>query len=474
MSPVDPGALAARDLAAFWHPCSHAPDLRAQPPLEVVAARGCRITLADGTTLLDGIASWWCKSLGHGHPRLRAALEDQLGRFEHVIAANTTHEPLVRLCERLLAAANGLPAARWGPGAPAGKPPGHFGRVFLAGDGSTGVEVALKMALQAQAQRGAPGRTRFAAFTNGYHGETIATLAVGDCGLYGDPYRPLMFDVPKLGPLPDRTGPADPRWMDARAEWRLLEPSLEALAPSLAAIVYEPVLQGAGGMRLFSPALLRELAAWARARGVYLVADEIAAGFGRLGAMLASHLAAPDDPAAALPDFAVLSKGLTGGFLPLSAVLTTDAVFDLFDAPADARRSFLHSNTYTANALGVAVANASLDVYADEAICAKVRGDEPRLRAGLEALAAGRPFVTGVRAAGLVGAVDLRSRDGGALDPAARTGLRVAAAARARGALLRPLGDTMYLFPPLTIAPAELDELLAILGASVDAVLAGG
>jgi adenosylmethionine-8-amino-7-oxononanoate aminotransferase len=343
--------------------------------------------------------------------------------------------------------------------------------VFLADNGSTGVEIALKLALQAQAQRGQRGRTRFAAFANGYHGETVGALSVGDLGLYGDPFAALTFAVHKLGPLPYRAGPADPRWLDPDEEWRALAATLDRLAPELAAVIYEPVLQAAGQMRLYSPALLARLAAWARERGVYLIADEIAAGMGRTGAMLASHLAVPGQPAAALPDFAVLSKGLTGGFLPLSAVLTTDAVFDLFDGPDRARRPFLHSNTHTGNALGVAVALAALDAYAEEDVLGQVRAGGEVLRAGLAALAARRPDVRNLRAAGMVAAVDLTAPDGRPLDPAARTATRVCREAVRRGVLLRPLADTLYLCPPLNAPHDDLRAMLATLADSVDATV---
>jgi adenosylmethionine-8-amino-7-oxononanoate aminotransferase len=457
--------LIARDLATFWHPASQMRHYRSFPPVEVVGARGTRLELAGGKVLLDAISSWWCKSLGHGHPRLRAALEAQLGRFEHVIVAGTTNEPLVQLCERLLAVANGRPPEDWGKGAAPGRRPGHFGKVFLADNGSTAVEIALKMALQAQAQRGQPARTRFASLENGYHGETVGTLSLGDLGLYGNPFRALAFPVAKLSGLPYRSGPHDPRWLDDGDAWPGLESQLQALEPELAAIIYEPVLQAAGGMRLYSPGLLTRLRRWARAHGVYLIADEIAAGLGRLGTMLASHLA-PD----ALPDFAVVSKGLTGGFLPLSAVVTTDEVYQLFDAD-EIERAFLHSNTYTGNALGVAVALAALDTYAEEDVLSTVRERSRLLRSEMEALCAGRPHLRGLRVAGLVAAVDLFAPDGAPLDRRLRTGAQVYREAVTRGALLRPLGDTMYLFPPLNVTPSDLSEIVRILGHSVDYVL---
>jgi adenosylmethionine-8-amino-7-oxononanoate aminotransferase len=446
--------LIARDLDVFWHPASQMRSYRTFPPLVVKGASGCRIELADGSVVLDGISSWWCKSLGHGHPRIKAALAAQLERFEHVITAGTTNEPLVRLCERLLAMANGLPVTAWGPQAPRGRAPGRFGKVFLADNGSTAVEIALKMAIQAQAQRGERQRTRFAAFANGYHGETIATLAVGDLGRYAAPFAALTFEVTKLGHLPYRTGPADPDWLAADAAWAKMEAELAPLAGQLAAIIYEPVLQAAGGMRLYSPALLPRLCAWAQAHGVLLIGDEIAAGFGRLGTMLASH-----SVAGALPDFVVLSKGLTGGFLPLSAVVTTDAVYASFEDETP-ERAFLHSNTYTGNALGVAAALAALDAYADEDVLAGVAARAPVLRAEMEALAATRHLP--VRAAGLVAAIDL------AADPARKAGQEVARRAVRRGLLVRPLGDTLYLFPPLNTPPADLRAMVAVLGDSVD------
>jgi adenosylmethionine---8-amino-7-oxononanoate aminotransferase len=458
--------IAMRDLDVFWHPCSQMRDYKDFPPLEVASARGCRLTLADGSSILDAISSWWCKSLGHGHPHLRAALCDQLDRFEHVIVANTTNAGLVRLCERLIAMGNGEPAPAFAAGAPAGRRAGHFGKVFLADNGSTAVEIALKMAIQAQAQRGQARRTRFASLVNGYHGETLATLSVGDCGLYAEPYAPLLFPVAKLGDLPYRSGPDDPRWLDAGAEWPAIAAALEPLAGELAAIVYEPVLQAAGQMQLYSPDLLTRLRAWARAHDVFLIADEIAAGMGRCGAMLASHLAP-----AALPDFAVLSKGLTGGFLPLSAVLTTDAIAALFDAEYHERRAFLHSNTYTGNALGVAVANAALDVYAGEDVLGQVAARGPRLRAALAAIAARRPYLRNLRGCGMMAAVDVCAADGQPLDPRRRTGYQIYREAVRRGALLRPLGDTMYLFPPLTTTAEELDEMAAVLAGSLDAVM---
>ncbi len=452
--------LSARDLAVLWHPCAQMRDYVDFTPLHVIGAQGSRIHLADGSTVIDAISSWWCKSLGHRHPRLLAALREQLDNFEHVLLANTTNAPVVRLCERLLLAANG--DEQVGP---------PFTKVFFADNGSTAVEVALKMAAQAQQQRGHPHcghqqRTRFACLENGYHGETVGALSVSDCGLYRQHYGALLSEPIVLRGLPYRDGPHDPRWQDAAAEWPGLEQQLDAQADVLAAIVIEPLLQGAGGMRLYSPDLLRRLRTWCDAHDTLLIADEIAAGWGRLGTMLASH------HAGVRPDVVVLSKGLTGGVLPFAAVLATEAMYQIFFADYRDGRAFLHSNTYAGNALGVAVAHAVLDEYEHAAVLARVAQVGPRLRTGLVELARTRPWLSGVRGCGMMAAVDLRARDGSMLDPASRTGYACYRAAVNRGALLRNLGDTLYLFPPLNISAGDIDELLSILAASVDEILA--
>jgi adenosylmethionine-8-amino-7-oxononanoate aminotransferase len=469
---ASPGpSLVDRDRAVVWHPCSHLRDAGDFPPLEIAGAQGCRLTLADGRGVFDAISSWWCKSLGHGHPRLRAALTAQAARFEHVIAADTTHPALVRVSERLCALANGAGPDTWGAWPPTAAPPtGPFATVFYAENGSTAIEIALKMALQCQAQRGHPGRRAFAALANGYHGETVGALSVGDCGLYKDAYVPLLFPCAMLAAVPWRAGPDDPGWQDAAAEWPAIEAQLAPLADTLAAIVYEPVLQGAGGMRPVSPDLLRRLRAWADAHGVLLIADEIAAGMGRCGRMLAGQHADRAD-APCHPDFAVLGKGLTSGVLPLAAVVTTAVVRAAFDAAPTAGRSFLHSTTYSGHALALAVADAALDAYAAEDVLGQVARHGPLLRAHLADLARTRPYLHAPRGVGMVAALDLRRRDGGALDPAARTGRKVYREAVARGAWLRPLGDTLYLCPPLTTAPADLAAMAAILADACDAVM---
>ena len=444
-------SLADRDLAVLWHPCAQMQDYREFPPLTISGASGCHLELADGRRLIDAISSWWCKSLGHRHPRLTAALKAQADAFEHVILANTTNEPVVAFCEELLAVVNaGVQPLRGAP----------LTKVFLSGDGSTGIEVALKMAVQFHAQAGAAHRTRFACLQDGYHGESIATMSVSDCALYRAPFAELCFPTTVLTGVPYRSGPADPLWQDCAAEWPALQVQLAAAAPTLAGVIVEPLLQGAGGMKLYSPDLLRRLRAWCDAHGVLLISDEIAAGSGRLGTWLASH------QAGILPDLAVLSKGLTGGYLPLAATLCTERLYAGFLGTWESRRAFLHSNTYSGNALAVAVARAALAVYRDDDVLGHVARTGPLLALP------DSPWLRNQRRCGMMAAAELVRHDGTSFPAAARTGWRVYQAAVRRGALLRTLGDTVYLFPPLISSPELIGELHAIVAASIEEVCA--
>ena len=435
--------LAARDLRHVWHPCSQMRDYEAFPPLEVAGARGSRLILADGSTMIDAISSWWCKTLGHGHPRLKAALARQADRFEHVILANTTNDVIVDLSERLAALAPGL------------------SRVFYAGDGSTAVEVAAKLALHAKKIQGG-GESRFLALENGYHGETALTLALGDLGIYREAYREILPPVAFLRGLPYVDSDTHPLWKDCSSLWPALERQLEENHAGLCAVVIEPILQGAGGMRFYSADFLRRLRAWTEERGIYLIADEILSGFGRTGTMLAC------EHAGIIPDMAVISKGLTAGWLPMSAVLVSEPLYDLFYADYGGGRDFLHSNTYAGNALAAAVALETLNVYRDEDILARVKGGQAGMRAAMERVAEATGHLKNVRCLGAVAAAELT---GAGTGPGKRAGFKVYREAVARGALLRTLGDTVYWLPPLNAEPEVLSELEGITAAAIRAVL---
>jgi adenosylmethionine-8-amino-7-oxononanoate aminotransferase len=428
--------LGARDLRHVWHPCSQMKDYESFPPLEVAGAEGSRLLLKDGSQVIDAVSSWWCKTLGHGHPRLRDALVRQANRFEHVISANTVSEPLVTLSERLSTLC----------------PP--LDKVFYGGDGSTAVEIALKMALHAQRIKGQAQRTKFIALENGYHGESGLALAVSDLGIYREPYAGVLPEPVILRGLPYVSGPADPLWNDCSAAWPALEKQLEAHADDAAALILEPVLQGAGGMRVYSPDLLIRLREWTARRGVLFVVDEILTGFWRTGETLAVH------HAGIVPDLLCLSKGLTGGWLPFAATLVSPELYDLFYADYGKGRDFLHSNTYSGNALGAAVALEALSIYAEPGFRDEVAAFAAALAARWEQVAVATGALGNRRALGGMAAGDLVRPDGAPVT--GRAGYGVFREAVARGALLRPLGNTLYWLPPLNTPPADLDRLAEI------------
>lgn len=434
-----------RDLRHLWHPCSQMKDYEAFPPLALRGAEGPYLFLEDGRRLIDTCSSWWCKSLGHGHPRLRAALKAQADRFEHVILANTSQEPAVALAEKL---------GRMAPG---------LSHVFYGSDGSTAVEIAAKLALHAQRARGHGHRIHFAALENGYHGESGLALGLSDLGLYREPYAAVLPVVTQLTGLPYRSGPEDARWQDASEEWPRLEAQLEAVADTLCAVACEPVLQGAGGMRVYSPDLLRRLRAWTAERGIYLIVDEILAGLHRTGPVLACR------HAGITPDMICLSKGLTAGWLPLSATLIHDDLYQLFYHDYGQGRDFLHSNTYSGNALACAVALEALQVYADEEIEARLPLRAESMRQAFREMADATGRLKNLRQVGLMVAADLDlSAD---LAAKTRVGFAVYREAVARGALWRNLGSTLYWLPPLNSPPGLFAEMRDIGIAALRAAL---
>ncbi len=463
--------LLKRDMDHLWHPCSQMKDYESFPPLEVVGADGPYIHLADGHKLIDAQSSWWCKSLGHGHPRLRAALKAQADRYEHIISANTAQEPSAALAEKLGSLVPGL------------------SHVFFAGDGSTAVDLAAKLALHAQRLRGQPQRCRFAALANGYHGESGISLGLSDLGLYREAYAALLPTPAYLQPLPYRRGmessiaaasrttkltglrdragfpeKKEDEWLDASEAWPSIERQLQGLEPELCAIVFEPVLQGAGGMRLYSPDLLRRLAAWAKTHGVYLLADEILTGFHRTGPVLAC------EHAGVQADLVCLSKGLTAGWLPLSATLISDDLYRLFYADYGQGRDFLHSNTFAGNALGCAVALEALRIYEDEKIGECVAATAPVMRDLFFEMVEASGVLENVRHLGMMVAADLKPEAAASLP---RAGYAVYREAVRRGALWRNLGSTLYWLPPLNIEVEVLVKLRDIGLESLHAVFAG-
>jgi len=427
-----------RSLAAVWHPCTQMKAHEKMPPVAIARGSGAWLYDFEGRRYLDAISSWWVNLFGHANPRINAALRDQLERLEHVMLAGLTHEPVIELSEQLAA----LTGAR-------------LGHCFYASDGASAIEIALKMSAHYWRNRGLPRKHRFVALANGYHGETLGALAVTDLGLFKAPYADLVTDAAKV-PSPDwrlaepGETPADYAGRCAAA----LESHLQRHHTEIAALVVEPLVQCAGGMAMYHPEYLRRARALCERFAVHLVADEIAVGMGRTGTLLAC------EQAAITPDFLCLSKGLSGGYLPLSVVLTSDAVYRAFydDDPA---RGFLHSHSYTGNPLACRAALATLAIFRDDDVIAANRARSEKLGRMLEPLAR-HPRVRAFRNTGMIWAFEVDSRD----PQFARS---FHAAALERGLLLRPLGNTVYLMPPYVLDDEQCELLASATLALVDA-----
>lgn len=446
---ADADAWRSRDLAVLWHPCTQMREHpHTLPLLPIARGEGPWLVGRDGRRYLDAISSWWTNLFGHAEPRIAAAIARQATTLEHVILAGCSHAPAVELAERLLALAPREQVAH-------GQERGPLAKVFYADNGSAGVEVALKMAFHWFRNRGDLRRTRFIALENGYHGETLGALAVGDIPLYRRVYAPLLAEA-LFAPSPDAylCEPGEsPAQRGTRAAEGLRE-LLEQHAGEICALILEPRVQCAGGMRMHDPSYLRMARDLCDAHGVFLIADEIAVGFGRTGTLFAC------EQAGIQPDLLCLSKGLTGGAMPLAAVLATQAIYEGF-LDDSRERAFLHSHSYTGNPLACAAALASLDIFASDAVIERNHATAARMRE-LARPFAEHPHVADVRQAGMIVAFEL-TRNGDRQTPfeaASRVGLRAYRHALERGVLLRPLGDVLYWMPPYCV-DGEALQLLA-------------
>lgn len=439
-----------KDLRHNWHPYTQMSTLVVEPPLLIDRAEGLFLFDAEGNRYYDAISSWWCVVHGHGHPRIREAVTRQMERLDHVLFAGITHAPAVRLASRLAAIA-----------------PEGLSRVFFSDNGSTAVEVALKMSLQCWRNLGREERTGFVCLDRGYHGDTTGCMSVSGVEAFLRAFRPILF--------PSRRVPAPYcyRCPEGKTYPECGVSCVDALGAALreggetvAAVILEPLLLAAGGMIVYPPEYLARAAALARAHGVHLILDEVATGFGRTGTMFACQQAGVS------PDFLCLSKGLTGGTMPLAATITTAEVYNSFLGDPDGGKTFYHGHTYTANPVGCAAALASLDLLEEEEVVDRVARLAPRLAEGARALAE-LPLVGDVRGIGMVAALEL-VRDKGtkeALPGTAPVFHEIRREGLRRGLFLRPLGNVVYLFLPEAVTREDLDDILDRFGATLRGVL---
>ena len=433
---MNPRELAALDQQVLWHPFTQQQGWSEEPPLIIERAEGTTLYDTEGNAYIDGVSSLWCNVHGHQHPDIDAAVRDQLGRVAHSTMLGLSHPGAIELAARLLQLAP----------QPAGDPGrAPLSRVFYSDSGSTAVEVALKMAFQWWAHRGERQRTGLICLTNAYHGDTIGSVSVGGIELFHSLYRPLLFDA----------------WQAPAGNAEALAELLEAHAGEVAAVVLEPLVQGAAGMLLQPPGYLRRVRELCDEHGVLLICDEVATGFGRTGRMFAC------EHEGVVPDLLCLAKGITGGYLPLAATLATEAIYEGFLGAFSEFKTFFHGHTYTGNPLACAAALATLDVFEREGTLAALAPKIERLAAALDREVAPLAAVSEIRRCGFMVGIELEGRP---LEE--RIGHRVALAARERGAIIRPLGDVVVLMPPLAISDADLDRLVAATAGAIAAATA--
>ncbi len=438
---MDNKSLVQRDLGVVWHPCTQMKDHESLPLIPIRRGQGVWLEDYDGHRYIDAISSWWVNLFGHANPRITRAVQQQAQELEHVLLAGFTHEPVVRLSERLVRLA-----------------PHGLTRCLYADSGSSAVEISLKMSFHYWQNMGHHDKTRFINLSNSYHGETLGALSVGDVALYKSTYKPLLFE-PISVPSPDcydrEAGETCAQYSTRMFE--LMDQTLARYADETCAVIIEPLVQCAGHMRMYDPAYLSLLRGACDQYGVHLIADEIAVGFGRTGTMFAC------EQASITPDFLCLGKGLTGGYLPLSTVLTTDDIYQAFYDDYVTLKGFMHSHSYTGNPLGCAAALVTLDIFDQD----KVIEDNKKLAAHMAYACAElseHPHVAEVRQSGMILAIEM-VKDKRSREPypwQERRGLRVYQHGLNNGVLLRPLGNVVYFMPPYVINENEIDQMVRV------------
>ena len=428
-----------RDSKYIWHPYTQMKDCRLSPPILIERAKGIKLYDDKGNYYYDTISSWWCNVHGHNHPRIKNAIKRQLDSLEHVLFAGFTHKPAIELAEKIVSIA-----------------PRNLSKVFFSDNGSTAVEVALKMSFQYWKNIGIAKKNKFVSLDRGYHGDTVGAMSVSGVDLYNEIFSPLFFPSLKAPSPYCYRCPMDKDEKSCDIDCiKPLERLLEKKSREIAGIILEPLVLAAGGMIVYPKEYLARAARLAKRFNVHLIVDEVATGFGRTGRMFAS------DFADCRPDFMCLSKGITSGTLPLALTLTTDEIYKAFYADYRLKKTFYHGHTYTANPISCSAALASLEVFKEEKTLDRLKKTIPLFR-GLLKDFAGLPLVGDVRSIGLIGAIELvkEKKTKRGFDPKERIGLRVYKRGLKKNIILRPLDNIIYLFLPLCVKKDELRDIL--------------
>lgn len=440
--------LQQRDLNYIWHPCSQMKDYEEFPPIVIKRGEGIYLIDENGKRYIDAVSSWWVNLFGHANERISKALSDQAFQLEHAIFANFTHEPAILLAEKLVKLT-----------------PKGLSKVFFADNGSAAVEVALKMSFQYHMQSNKPKKTRFLALSDAYHGETLGALSVGSLGLYNEVFQPLLLNTIRAqGPDCYRC-PFNQSRESCQAECiSFVEEQFEQHHEELSAVILEPLIQAAAGMKMYPPIYLKKLRELCDRFEIHLIADEIAVGFGRTGTLFAC------EQAGITPDFMCLSKGITAGYLPLSVVLTTDEVYDAFYDDYQSMKAFLHSHSYTGNPLACRIAVEVMNIFEEEDVIEQNKEKSAFMEKLARDTFERHPYVGEYRQTGMVGAIELvkNKETKEPFDSDLRVGYQIYKIALEKGVLLRPLGNVLYFMPPYIITKEQLQQLMTITFESIE------
>ena len=434
--------LQKKDLKYVWHPCSQMKDYEKFPPIVIKKGKGLFLEDVEGKKYLDAVSSWWVNLFGHSNERINGALYKQANTLEHVIFANFTHKPAIELCERIV-----------------GLTPDRLNKVFFGDNGSSAIEIALKLSFQYHQQIGKTKKVKFVNITDAYHGETIGALSMGDVDLYSKVFEPILLDsVTVEGPDCFRCK-YDKERSTCNAEcFEAMESCIKDIHQEVSAIIIEPIVQCAAGMKIYSPKYLMKLRELCDEYEINLIADEIAVGFGRTGKMFAC------EHAEISPDIMCLSKGLTAGYMPLSLVLMSDKMYEAFYDDYNTMKAFLHSHSYSGNPLGCSVAVETLNIFEDENVIEKNRNKSEYLRKKVESVLKDIPYVGEYRQIGMIGAIEL-VKDKNSKEPfesEKRVGYNIYKKALEKGVILRALGNIVYFMPPYVITENEIDIMVEV------------
>jgi len=439
--------LLTRDLSVLWHPCTQMKDHEQLPLIPIKQGKGIWLEDFDGKTYLDAISSWWVNLFGHCHPKINADIKQQIDTLEHVLLAGFSHQPVISLAEKLVELT-----------------PSKLDRCFFVDNGSSAIEAALKMSYHYWRNEGQPDKTKFITLSNSYHGETLGALAVGDVQLYKDTYKPLLMETIVV-PTPDCFNrDPDSDWQThSELMFEQMEAAIKQHADHVCAVIVEPLVQCAGSMRMYHPIYLKKLREVCDKYGIHLIADEIAVGFGRTGTLFAC------EQANISPDYLCLSKGLTGGYLPLSVVVTTNKIYQAFYDDYENLTAFLHSHSYTGNPLACRAALSTLEIFENEKTLENNKILSAHMAKACEQFK-DHPHVAEVRQTGMIIAIEM-CKDKKSKTPypwQERRGLKVYLHGLERGVLLRPLGNVIYFMPPYVITPEEIDLMVDVAKTGID------